>query len=299
MIRKVIFKDLHNAGGNAGMASVRFYDENGEVIESGNSNSQSNASSTIAKYDNMKVMSDYFKTTRVQTGSTNEGKPIYTTYTWVVDRAFKTSNPISNDNCWISDQVNTFDTLKIEFTIPVYKISQVKFITSNEGVGGNAPNYKITQPFYIEFYNEMNGLIKSYEVMPSEDNLTSLQTLITKELNPDNKDNDIETIWRVWIRPFRLVNDQVVFYNGAVIYGPTPAVCPPCDTSCPSYDVMLSNLEVKANNLDFWMLYDSFSNSTNSLEEAKKIMYDLITINGYDEKDIMITADFPIRIGMK
>lgn len=298
MIRKVVFRDLHNAGGNAGIASVRFYDENKELITSGNASSQSNSSSTISRNSNMIITSDYFKQTQVQTGTNKDGKPIIVTYYWTVDRVFKTSNAVSNDNCWISDQVNTFDTLKVEFIIPVYKMSQVKFITSNEGVGGDAPKYKITQPFYIDFYDEMNTLIKSYEVTPSEENPASTQTLVTKELSKNSSANDSEIIWNVWIRPFRIVNNQIVFYSGTTIYGPTPSVCPPCNTQCPSYDVMMGNLKTAAKKLDFWMLYDSFSNFINSLEQAKKVIYDLITINGYEEKDIMLAADFPIRIGL-
>lgn len=299
MIKKVIFRDLHNANGYAGISSVRFYDENKELIQSG---SASSITDNVAKYMNMIVTSDYFKTT---TELNDFGNKVY--YKWTIDKAFKTSNSISTDNCWVSDQTNTFDTIKVEFLTPVYKMSQVKFITSNAGVSGNAPAYKITQPFYIDFYDEMNNLLHSYEVVPLKENPSSVQTLVTDELNVNNLGSENETIWNVWIRPFRLINGQVVFYNGATIYAPTPAVCPPCNTNCPSYDFMLSNINLNiANsnikpenlNLDFWMLYDSFSNTTNSLEQAKKVIYDLITINGYEEDDIMLACEFPIRIGL-
>lgn len=302
MIKKVIFRDLHNANGNAGIASVRFYDENKELIQSGSTSKGSN--NDMAKYMNMTVASDYYKTTQVYSGTSN-GKPVYTNIPWTVDKAFNTSKSISTDNCWISDQVSTFDTLKVEFLVPVYKMSQIKFITSNEGVNGDTPNYKLTQPFYIDFYDEMNTLIHSYEVVPNGTN--AVQILNTTELDKVDLANNNDAIWNVWIRPFRLINGQFVFYKGETIYGPTPVVCPPCNTSCPSYDFMLSNINLNiANsnikpeslNLDFWMLYDSFSNSTNSLEQAKKVIYDLITINGYEEDDIMLACEFPIRISL-
>ncbi len=297
MINKIIFRDLRNSGGNAGIASVRFYDEKGEIIESGDAKSASNTSSPISKNSNMIITSDYFKTTTEQTGTTSAGKPIYTTYNWVVDKAFKTSNTISSDNCWISDQVNTSDSLKIEFLIPVYKMSQIRFITSNEGVGGNAPQYKLTQPFYIDIYDEMDNLFQSYEVTPPEENATSVQTLFTNELNVSALTDDKETIWNVWVRPFRLINKQFVFHRGETVYGPTPSVCEQCDTKCPSYDVMMGSL-TQSDKLDIWMLYDSPLNGTNSLEQAKKLIRDLITINGYEENDIMLASDYPLQIGI-
>lgn len=293
MIKKIIFRNLCNTNGNAGIASVRFYDENKELIQSGST--VAGSTNEIAKYTNMIVSSDYCKKTQVYSG-TNDGKPVYTSIYWSVDKAFNTGKSISTDSCWISSQTNTFDTLKIEFLIPVYRMSQIKFITSNDDAGGDAPNYKLTQPFYIDFYDEMNNLLHSYEVVPNGTN--TLQTLRTIELDKANSDNDYETIWNVWVRPFRLINGQVVFYNGTTIYGPTPSVCPPCDTRCPSYDIMVSNPNTASAKLDFWMLYDSFSNTTNSLEQAKKVIYDLITINGYEEDDIMLACDFPIRIGL-
>lgn len=301
MIKKIIFRDLHNTDGNAGIASIRFYDENKELIQSGSI--ASGSSNDIAKYMNMTISSDYYKTTTKTFN--NDGKTYTVSYYWTVDKAFNTSKPISTDNCWISSQTNTSDTLKVEFLIPVYRMSQIKFITSNEDAGGDAPKYKLTQPFYIDFYDEMNALIHSYEVVPNGTN--ALQTFNTNELDKSDSANDSGTIWNVWIRPFRLINDQFVFYKGETVYGPTPAVCPPCNTNCPSYDFMMSNPNLNITNpnikpenlsLDFWMLYDSFSNSTNSLEQAKKVIYDLITINGYEEEDIMLACEFPIRIGL-
>ncbi len=97
--------------------------------------------------------------------------------------------------------------------------------------------------------------------------------------------SEYNVIWIVMVRPFSKVNGQI-FINANNRYL-TPSFCPPCSTqNCPTYDYLFGG--------EGWVALGDERNFTNSLEQAKEIVRELLIDHIFKLKDIKIISKYSI-----
>lgn len=161
-IKKVVFKGLSSTLDRVALGGIRFYGEDGKIIESGNI--IGTPSTVIAETEKFIVSatSSYNNTTYAPSNA--------------IDTKKAQTSPNADGSYWLALNDDDNLTFSVEFKTEVNIISKIDF---NPTPDANLTNRGVNQNFSIEFYSNSEKLIASYEVIPEFSTRNKINTINT------------------------------------------------------------------------------------------------------------------------